>query len=144
MAAAPAQADFAAAAEAYDGGDYETGFAEWMALARAGDARAQVAVAGMYRFGEGRAVDLGAAARWYRSAAERGDPVGQLNLGEMYMRGEGVRRDDLRAYSWLDLAARAGKSWAAGRRDALARRMSADRIARAAALARKWRARPKP
>lgn len=134
-----AQADFAAATQAYDGGDYETAFAQWHALARAGDARAQIAVAGMHRFGEGRPVDLAAAARWYRRAARSGEAVAQLNLGEMYMLGTGVPRDFVRAYMWLTLAVDRGKVWAAERRDELARRMRGAERARAGALVRDWR-----
>ncbi len=131
-----ARADFAAGAEAYDGGDHETAYAEWIALARDGDTAAQVAIAGMYRFGEGRAVDLAEAARWYRRAADLGAAIAQLNLGEMYMLGLGVKRDAPRAHLWLTLAARQGRAWARDRRDALARRMTADQLDRARRLLR--------
>lgn len=113
FAAAPVHADFAAGAEAYDGGDYATAFAEWRALAEAGDAMAQTALAGMYRFGEGRRVDLAEAVRWYRKAAGNGDTVAQMNLGEMYRRGLGVGRDRVRAWLWFSLAAGQGRVWAA-------------------------------
>ena len=63
--AAKFAARFAAGAEAYDGGRYSEAFSEWHALAEAGDIRAQVAIANMYRFGEGRPLDFAAAARWY-------------------------------------------------------------------------------
>lgn len=131
-----ARADFAGGAEAYDGGDYGRAFAAWMALARDGDADAQVAIAGLYRFGEGQRIDLAAAARWYRRAADLGEPIAQLNLGEMYMLGLGVPRDAARAHMWLTLAARQGRDWARVRRDALARRMTGDQLDRAAKLLR--------
>ena len=51
---APARADFAAGAAAYDGGDYATAYAEWHRLAAAGDATAQTALAGLLRAGEGQ------------------------------------------------------------------------------------------
>ena len=135
-----ARADFAAGAQAYDGGDYNTAYAEWIGLARDGDASAQIAIAGMYRFGEGRPVDTVAAARWYRRAAEAGAPIAQLNLGEMYMLGLGVRRDAARAHLWLSLAARKGRRWARDRRDALERGMTAAELARARGLLRDWKA----
>ncbi len=138
-AAAPAAADFAAGAEAYDGGDYQTAFAEWHLLARGGDAEAQTAIAGLYRFGAGREVDLAESARWYHRSAAQGEPVAQLNLGEMYMLGFGVPRDDVRAYLWLSLAANQGRSWAAERRDAVARRLNDDQLARGRAMVRAWR-----
>ncbi len=136
-----ARADFADGAQAYDGGDYETAFEEWIALARNNDTKAQVAIAGMYRVGEGRPVDLTGAARWYRRAADLGSAIAQLNLGEMYMLGLGVPRDTAQAHLWLTLAARQGRTWARDRRDELAQRMTADQLDRAKRLLRDWKAR---
>ena len=136
-----ARADFADGAQAYDGGDYQTAFEEWIALARNNDTNAQVAIAGMYRFGVGRPVDLADAARWYRRAADLGDATAQLNLGEMYMLGLGVPRDTTRAHLWLTLAARHGRTWARDRRDELARRMTAIELDRAIWLLQTWKAR---
>ena len=138
-AALPAAADFADGAQAYDGGDYQSAFREWSALARRGDARAQVAIAWLHRFSEGRAVDVARAARWYRRAAVQGNAVAQLNLGEMFLLGIGVARDRVRALMWLSLAARRGKIWAADQRDALARRMTEEQRARARAMVRSWK-----
>ncbi len=131
-----ARADFADGARAYDAGDHETAYAEWIVLARDGNANAQVAIAGMYRFGEGRPADLAEAARWYRRAADRGVAIAQLNLGEMYMLGLGVPRDAARAHLWLTLAARQGRAWARDRRDELARRMTGAELDRARGLLR--------
>jgi len=86
-------ASFADGAEAYDGGRYADAFSAWHALAIAGDVRAQIAVAGMHRSGEGRPIDFGEAARWYRRAAEAGDPISQLNYAELRETGRGLRRD---------------------------------------------------
>ena len=135
------RADFADGAQAYDGGDYETAFEAWIALARNNDTDAQVAIAGMYRAGEGRPVDLAGAARWYRRAADLNDATAQLNLGEMYMLGLGVPRDTARAHLWLTLAARQDRTWARDRRDELAQRMTADQLDRAIRLLRDWKAR---
>ncbi len=137
FAAAPvAAANFAAGAEAYDGGDYATAFAEWRALAEAGDAMAQTALAGMYRFGEGRRVDLAAAVRWYRKAAGNGDTVAQMNLGEMYRRGLGVGRDRVRAWLWFSLAAGQGRVWAVEQLAKLEPAMAPGEIAAARTLLR--------
>jgi TPR repeat protein len=125
LLATPARSDFAAAARAYDGGDYATAFALWHTLARQGDAAAQIAIAGLYSDGAGRPVDPVQAARWYRRAAQQGDAVAQMNLGEMYERGRGVPRDAVEAFVWYDRAARQGRSWAAEQRDNLARTMQA-------------------
>jgi uncharacterized protein len=112
-------ADFAAGAEAYDGGRYGEAFAEWHALAREGEIRAQVAIANMYRFGEGRPPDFTAAARWYRRAAEGGNPIAQLNYAEMLETGRGVGPDPIAALIWYDRAALQGNEWAARQRDRL-------------------------
>jgi len=130
---------FAAGAQAFDGGDYAAAFENWHRLATAGDAEAQTAIAGMYRRGEGRRVDLAEAAAWYRRAAEQDDAVAQMNLGEMYRRGQGVKRDNIRAYAWFTLAAIQGRTWAAGELKKLTRIMTADEIARAAGLSRELR-----
>ncbi len=134
--ARPAGADFAAGAEAYDGGDYATAYAEWHALAEAGDAMAQTAVAGMYRFGEGRRVDLAAALGWYRKAAEQNDTVAQMNLAEMYRSGLGTRRDLARAWLWFTIAAGHGGEWAKNQLKILEPTMTATEMVRARGLMR--------
>lgn len=133
-----ARADFAAGAQAYDGGDYDTAFAEWSALAHGGDAEAQIAIADLYRFGAGRAPDMVKAAYWFRRAADQGDEIAQLNLGELYMTGQGVTRDLIAAYMWMSLAAGRNR-WAAGKRDELAQMLSQEQISRAHAWIRAWR-----
>ena len=91
--------------KAYDVGRYAEAFAAWHALAKAGDVRAQVAVAGMYRFGEGRAIDV--------RAADADDPIAQLNYAEILERGIGMRRDRAAALRWYRKAADSGNDWAA-------------------------------
>jgi len=111
--------DFAAGLAAYDAGDYPEAVRIWRALAEAGDAFAQTALAGLYRSGEGVRQDLAEAARLYRLAAEQGNDDAQLNLGRMYAEGAGVPRDLVEAYVWLSLAARQGRKWAEQRRQEL-------------------------
>lgn len=139
LAPAGARADFADGAAAFDGGDYGRALAEWRALARAGDAQAQSALASLYRYGHGVARDSAIAAQWYGRAAAQGEVNGQLNLGEMYANGVGVPRDPVRAYLWLSLAADQGRAWAARERDRVAGTLSAAALARARALVRDWR-----
>ena len=129
LAAAPAaKADFAAGARAYDGGDYATAFAEWMALAESGHVEAQVAIAGLYRHGAGRPADPARAAHWYEKAASGGDAIAQANLAEMYLKGVGLARDAVMAFVWFSRATANGNDWAAGQRARLAARLTdADR-----------------
>lgn len=138
VSGASAHADLAAGLAAYDAGDYRTAFGEWQPLAEAGDAEAQIALAGLYLVGQGVGSDPAAAARWYRRAAEQGDAVAQQNLGELYSLGRGVARDLVRAYVWLSLAAEQGRHWAAQRRDDLARRLTPEQRAEAEAQRAAW------
>ncbi len=139
VSGAPAPADFADGLAAYDGGDYRTAFEEWRALAEAGDAEAQTAVAGLYLDGLGAPADPAEAVRWYRRAAEQGDAVAQQNLGDLLSRGRGVARDPIGAYVWLSLAAAQGRRWPAQRRAEIAERMSPAQLAQAEARLAAWR-----
>lgn len=114
------QLGFARGLAAYDGGDYRTAFEEWRALAEAGDAEAQTALADLYMNGQGTPAKPAQAVYWYRRAAEQGDAVAQQNLGDLYGRGRGVGRDLVSAYVWLALAASQGRRWAVRRRDEVA------------------------
>ncbi|MEE9139264.1 MAG: tetratricopeptide repeat protein [Alphaproteobacteria bacterium] len=136
--ALPTSADFADGLRAFDGGDYRAAYREWADLAAAGDADAQVALAGLYRSGLGVPQDGSRAADWYRRAAEQGHGIAQLNLGEMYLTGRGVRRDRIQAYLWLSLAAAQGYAWAAERKELVAARMAREELAEAERLAREW------
>ena len=143
MLGATARADFADGLAAYDGGDFETALEEWRVLAEAGDAEAQVALAGLYLAGEGTAADPAAAFQWYRRAAEAGHPVAQLNLGDLYRRGAGTPRDLVAAYVWFALAADQGRAWAARQRDALAEDLTPARLEEAKARLKARRSRGK-
>jgi TPR repeat protein len=130
--AVPATAEeFTDGLAAYDGGDYAETVRIWEALAADGDPRAQRALAGLYRSGEGVGQDLPKAARLYRLAAEQGNDDAQLNLGRMYLDGVGVERDPVQAYLWLGLAAAPGRRWAEDRQAELATTMSSAQLAEA-------------
>lgn len=111
----PAQAaddTFIDGLSAYDAGDVALTIRIWTALADAGNANAQVGLAGLHRAGSGVVLNPAEAARLYRLAAEQGDSNGQLNLGRLYLDGIGVEKDQAAAYAWLTLAARQGRRWA--------------------------------
>ncbi len=133
---------FARGLAAYDGGDYRTAFEEWRALAEAGDAEAQTALASLHLSGQGTPANPARAVHWYRRAAEQGDAVAQQNLGDLHGRGVGVGRDLVSAYVWLSLAADQGRRWAERRRGEVAAQLSPERHAEAEArLANRRRAR---
>ena len=123
---ASTHADFADGLAAFDAGDYRTAFEQWRALAEAGDAEAQTALADLYFTGQGTPEDAAEALRWYRRAAEQGNAVAQQNLGDLYGRGIGVARDLVSAVVWLSLAAEQGQRWSARRRDEIAAQLTPD------------------
>ena len=101
-------------------------------------------VAALYVHGTGVPQDHAEAARWYRRAAEQGDAYAQTELAILYSEGRGVDHDDVSAYMWFSIAAlrSAGdvRERAAGRRDTVVYRMTAERLAEAEARVREWNA----
>lgn len=135
LSAPSLRADTAAGYAAFDGGRYGEAAREWRAAAEAGDAEAQVALAGLYELGMGVPGSARAALRWYRAAARQGQVAAQLNLGDYLARGVATERDPVAAWMWLELAARQGNEWSAARRDELAGTMTAAEIETARARA---------
>ena len=115
--------------------DYETAAQWYRRAAEQGHSEARNSLGLMYQFGEGVAVDHQLAAQWYRLAAEQGHSEAQNNLGLMYIKGEGVTQSNTRAYMWLNSAASQGVSLAKWSQDQLERRMSAEQLEQAQAMA---------
>ncbi|MEO3430000.1 tetratricopeptide repeat protein [Pelagibius sp. CAU 1746] len=137
----PQTSEFPDGLAAFDAGDYRNAYEIWLPLAEAGDASAQVALAGLLETGgPGVVRDLPAAIEWYRLAARGGDPVAQMNLGEFLAQGQVVPRDDVRALAWFSLAAEQGQGWAARRRNELHDSLTAGQREQAARLALRLRA----
>jgi peptidoglycan hydrolase-like protein with peptidoglycan-binding domain len=108
VTASAVQADFNRGFDAWDAGKYARALTEFQAAAKAGDSRAQNHLGQMYEDGQGSAVDIGAAVRWYRRAAKAGEPAAQLNLGRLYRSGKGVEQSDALAVRWYRAAAEQG------------------------------------
>lgn len=79
-----------------------------IALADAGDARAQARLALAYLRGQGSAADADAALLWCMSAAKAGNPVAQYLLGALYQQGDHVAADPALAVQWFSRAAEKG------------------------------------
>lgn len=79
--------------------------AELVHAAELGDADAQFDLALRYQTGEGAAVDLREAARWYGTTAAQGLAAAQNNLGVVLATGRGLPRDREAARSWFERAA---------------------------------------
>ena len=73
VVAAPAMADYEAAHEAYQAGDYTTAFQEYLAAAKAGDRQAFGQVAALYLYGRGTEVDYQEAWAWFQVAVDHGE-----------------------------------------------------------------------
>jgi TPR repeat protein len=138
----PAAADFEAGMRAANTRNFGAAAREWRPLARAGDAKAQYHLGGLYEAGQGVAPDPAEAARWYERAARQGHHPAQNGLGILYAEGRGVGRDPVRAYAWFEIAARRGNGFAADNRDMVARQMTADEVAAAQDRARDWAPEP--
>lgn len=93
----------------------------------------------MYLYGWALRPDAAEAARWYGLAAEQGFVPAQAQVGRMAARGIGMPRDLVAAAMWTELAGKGGDAQAAWSLPRLQKKMSADEIARAAALAAAWR-----
>jgi hypothetical protein len=66
----------------------------------------------MYAQGRGVMMDLEAAAKWYRMAADNGSAMAQNNLGATYAKGRGVQQDYVQASQWFAKAAEQGDAQA--------------------------------
>jgi len=129
LVAGVAFADFRAAMDAYNAGDFETAYDEWLPLAEAGNAAAQFNVGLLHERGEGRERDVEKALEWYVKAAENGFAQAQFRLGEIYDAGRDVERDLIEARKWFYLAAESRYPKARKRKKQIAQDMTPKEIA---------------
>ncbi len=134
-----AHADFQAALDAYDTGDFETAYREWLPLAKEGSAPAQFNIGRMFERGEGRDVDVKTAVAWYTRAAENGFARAQFRLGELYEADEAIEQDLVRARKWFAVAAQTKYPGAKKRKKRIAERMTPKEIALGDMYARGYR-----
>jgi len=130
------QSDYAAAADAYRGGDMVAALAAFTVLAEDGVVAAQENLAHMYANGEGVPADLTRAADWLTRAAEGGSIGARMTLGALYFHGEGVAADPVVAYAWFSLASAGGDQVALAYLYKVAEQLSPQDIDRARVLAR--------
>jgi len=107
-----AVAGFNEGVDAYNRGDFETAYKEFLPLAQSGVAAAQFNLGVQYAEGQGVPQDYAQAVKWFRKAAEQGDAAAQYNLGIMYGKGLGVPQDYAKAERWYRKAAEQGRATA--------------------------------
>jgi hypothetical protein len=78
------------------------------ASAEKGDARAQYALAMLYRSDESGKMDINKSLEWHKRAAEAGYDEAQYGLGVLYANGQYVPQDIAQAQSWFQKAADQG------------------------------------
>ncbi len=103
-----AHADLQTGINAYNKQDYTTAFNEFMLLAKAGDAGAQLQLGLMYDNGRGKDQDYDQAFYWYQQSANNGNAHAQFNLAEMMALGQGSEQDHSKALKWYRRAAESG------------------------------------
>ena len=103
-----------------------------------GNADAQYSLGTIYEAGRGVLQDYLQAKKWYEKAAVQDNTYAQMQLGFLYSNGDGFPQDYMQAHKWLNLASRE-ITYAGERRDALAKRMTPEKIAEAQSLAREWK-----
>ena len=104
--------DLTSAQAAYDKGDFEDAFKQFLSMAEQGNGLAQSSTGVMYDMGQGTTKDYDKAVEWYKKSAEQGNQFGQFNLGTMYYMGTGVAKDILTACKWFVLSTRQGNGQA--------------------------------
>src|SRR5258708_2606473 len=115
------------------GKDYHQAGTDYRAAAEQGHAAAENNLASLYQHGWGVPKDLDQAIYWYRRAADEDYAKAQTALGYLYEQGKGVPLDYVTAYRWYRSAAAGGDRRAGTRMKSLARAMSRDQLAAAAA-----------
>ena len=106
-------ADYQKGLEAYQAGNYDVAYYEWINVATGNEkethpairAESQYALAMLYWLGQGVSQDTSAAAVWLQEAAEINHAGAQTKLGFLYLQGDGVPQSNYEAFKWFQMAA---------------------------------------
>ena len=80
--------------------------------AEQGDPKAEVALGGMFYYGEGLPRNYVEAVYWFRKAADQGNSRAEYDLAHTYELGQGLSKDYAEAVRWYRKAADQGEPWA--------------------------------
>lgn len=103
-----AMAGYSAGLAAYQVHDYATALAEFVPLAKRGDARAQRYLGIMYRRGQGVEPNIVAGTNWLYKAAQQGFAPAQFDLGVVFKNMAITKSQYARAVKWLTAASLQG------------------------------------
>ena len=78
--------------------------------AEAGNAEAQLQIAGAYKEGRGVEKNAELAFQWASKSADQGFPLAQIVMGESYYYGEGVEKNYQKAFEYFKKAAESGSA----------------------------------
>ncbi|MBT5185270.1 MAG: sel1 repeat family protein [Kordiimonadaceae bacterium] len=98
-------ADIDRAKQAFDEGDYNYAYDEYLMDAENGHPEAQFYMGVLYFNGVGTKKDLTEALRWYKLSARKGFPIAQHSIANMYEIGVGVEQNYQEAFNWYKKAA---------------------------------------
>ncbi len=107
-----------------------------------GNVKAMHNLAVIFAEGRGTQQNFKTAARWFGDAADHGLGDSQYNLAILQERGLGVPQDLGLAYKWLAIAAKDGDKGAAQKRDEIAGKLDASKLAAAKASVASWAPQP--
>ncbi len=99
-------ADYKAGKAAYDAGDYQTAYNEWLPLAEAGDAEAQHKIGYMYKLGYHVKIDLIESQKWYLKSANTAIGTGgsEFSLSKILLSGDLTKIYINEGLCWLYLS----------------------------------------
>jgi localization factor PodJL len=119
--------------------DKQEAFGLFKQAGEQGHARAMHNVGVLLAEGVTGAPDYTAAAEWFIKASELNVKDSQYNLAILYARGLGVTQDLGASYKWFNAAAQQGDEDAKKKRDEVAARIPADKIAEVKSASEQWR-----
>ncbi len=112
----PASADYDEGLLAYQKGDFDKAYSEWLAVAMSPSetvlpalmAETCYALGMLFWVGQGVEQNTATSAHWLLRAADLGHPGAQTKLGYLYGAGLGVQQSDFEALKWTQMAANQG------------------------------------
>ncbi len=101
-------ADYKAGKAAYDAGDYQTAYNEWLPLAEAGNIPSQVGLGHLYWYGKFVSLNYKKAEIWFIKGALHRDPSAAYSLGQLYSIKQNDFKTKMIGMRWICIASLLG------------------------------------